>query len=265
MDGSHTLRVQPIIFTGRIALWRDLLETIGLRRESGDDVFTVYRGEAGSVALHAAHESPGLPEGTVKLAWTVPGLEAFRRDADAAGLATRLARQAFGDELRVEVPDLGWVTVTEGAVGRVADDGNPGAPSLRVLARVNAIEVDAVRQGLEALGWEPRFWAVDATYAELSSDGLMAVSRREAPLPTVGRDATAILALETDTPRTECDRLADEGLDVSLTEQSWGWSVSVPTPSDWVLRLVQPPLDDPAYEYADPQEQAAADEVASDR
>jgi len=267
-----TMRVQPIIFTGRIALWRDLLETIGLHRESGDDVFAVYAGEAGSVALHALPgaavpaDTASLPEGIVKLAWTVPDLTAFRRDADAAGFSTRLVHQTFGDELHVEIPEVGAVAVTqeEPILLDAPRDRAGVGPSLRVVARVDATDPEPIRESLEAMGWSPRFRAVDGRYVALSSAGTLSVARRESGLPTIGGDATAILALETDTPRTEFDRLSDLGLDVSLTEQSWGWTVSIPTPSGWELRLVQPPLDDPAYEYADPVEQAAADQVAVD-
>ncbi len=272
-EGSRGIRIQPIVFTRRVALWRDLLETVGLRAESGDDVFAVYAGDQGSVAIHALHAGADLPEGTVKLAWTVPDLEAFRRDAEAAGCPSRVTAQSFGDELHVEVPGVGWIGVTEEAEPPAPDAGGGAGvsggeetprPSLRVLARVDALDIEAVSACFEALGWSPRFRAVDGHYASLASHGLLAVSRQESALPTVGGDATALLSLETDTPRTEADRLGDLGVDVALTEQSWGWAVSVPTPSDWPLRLVQPPLDDPAYEYADPAEQAAADQVAVD-
>lgn len=260
------LRIQPIVFTSRMALWRDLLGVLGLTCVSeGGGHFVVFEGAFGSLALHrigpaTVEGGPELiPEGTVKLAWTVTDLAAFREDADAAGFATELVHQDFGAELRVELPDLGWVDVTEDAL---ASPGDPqGVP--RVVARVNALDVDATDAALSALGWQRRFAAVDGTYVSLASEGLVSIAHGTR-LPTVGEDATAVLALEVDTPRTEADHLGEEGIDAALVEQSWGWSVEVPTPSDWILRLVQPPLDDPAYEYADQQEQASADSVAAD-
>ncbi len=263
---ARQMRIQPIIFTAHMMLWRDLVETIGLRRESGDDVFSVYAGEAGSVALHALAGDRTLPEGTVKLAWTVPDLTAFRDATDSAGFPTRPVHQRFGDELRVEMADVGAITVRQEdpIVFGATRDGSGMDPSLRIVARVDATDPQTICESLEAMGWSLRFRAIDGHYVALSSAGTLSVARREAGLPTVGGDATAVVLVETDTPRTEFDRLNALGLDVSLAEQSWGWTVSIPTPSGWELRLIQPPLDDPAYEYADPDEQAAADEVAID-
>ena len=261
--------VQPIVFTRKVALWRDLLETIGLPRAFGDDVFSVHGAPYGSVAVHALGESSDILEGTVKLAWTVPDVAAYRADADAAGLSTELTRESFGDELRVDLPGLGMATVTAEAAGAdpavgASASGEDPVGALRVIERVNALDLGETRQNLEALGWSARFWAEDGSYVSMQAGaGLMAVARATR-LPSVGQDATAILAVEVDTPRTEYDRLADSGLDLALTEHLWGLSVDIATPSDWVLSLVQPPLDDPAYEYADPVEQASADEVAAD-
>ncbi len=255
---SASVRIRPLVFTRHVVAWRDLLTTIGLNEVPGDDGrFAAYEGGAGSLFVHAL-EGTGLPEGAVKLAWEVPDLVSYREDVDAAGFTTELIPQNFGDELHIEVPDLGWVAVTEGQ--RVAPSGTTGG-SISVGARVGALDADEAVSAFRALGWAERFAATDGSYVSLSGDGLLAVARGTR-LPTLGDDAGAVLTLEVDTPRTEYERLGDLGLDVGLVEQSWGLAIEVATPSDWVLRLIQPPLDDPAYSYADPVEQEAADEVA---
>lgn len=253
------MSIRPTLITRRLAQWRELCAAVGLVEDgqpSPQATRVIVRGARGAVEVREPYPGEVAPEGAVMLSWTVPDVHAFQEDADAAGFTTELVAGEDDDVVRVELEDLGWVSVFQDQAGPAG--GADESP--RVVARLNALDVEAARDALCALGWQFRFGARDGSYVSLESDGLVAVALGTR-LPTIDEGGTAILAIEVDTPQTEHRRLVELGFDAALVEQKWGEWVELPTPSDWVLRLVQRPIGDPDYEYADPQEQAAADAI----